>query len=79
MLSAGELNKNRFITLYDPNEITVEDLNGGRSSVYDIQHDVNFDGRVDWPGWKVNGIGSADTGADWEIVRRNRQKYSAVR
>lgn len=72
LLSAGELNTNALISLFDPNRITLDDVNA--SGGYDLLHDVNFDGKVDWPGWDVN---SGD--ADWNIVRRNRQKFTEIR
>lgn len=72
LLSGGELNTNALISLFDPNRITLDDVNTSKG--YDIMHDVNFDGRVDWPGWNT------DAGdADWNIVRRNRQKFTEVR
>ena len=72
LLSGGELNTNALISLFDPNRITLDDIK--TSGGYDIMHDVNFDGKVDWPGWNVD---SGD--ADWNIVRRNRQKFTEIR
>lgn len=76
LLSGGELNTNFLISLFDPNNITRRDIDASASNVgmYDVNHDINFDGRVDWPGWNVN---SGD--ADWNIVRRNRQKFTEIR
>lgn len=75
MLSAGELNDNMLITLFDPNVITLEDISLTGSKSYDLLHDLNFDGKVEWPGW-----GNASTSTtDWNIVKRNRQKYSEIR
>lgn len=75
LMSGGELNTNALISLFDPNRITLQDIHGSaKSGGYDIMHDVNFDGKVDWPGWNV------DSGeADWNIVRRNRQKFTEIR
>jgi len=71
LLSAGEVNRNDLVTLYDPNRLLkVPDL----TLPYDVLFDVNFDGRVDWPGW--NGRNS---GADYDIVKRNRQKFTEIK
>ena len=76
MLSAGELNDNMLITVFDPNVITLEDISlTGSNKSYDLLHDLNFDGEVEWPGW---GNSSTST-TDWNIVKRNRQKYSEIR
>lgn len=75
LMSGGELNKNFLITLFDPNGIALENIDASSSAMkqYDVLHDINFDGTVDWPGW--NG----KTGeADWNIVRRNRQKFTEI-
>lgn len=75
MLSAGELNDNSFITLFDPNRMTVEDIRLTGSVRYDLLYDLNFDGKVDWPGWN----GSSTDTADWNLVKRNRQKFTEIK
>lgn len=76
MLSAGELNDNKLITLFDPNVITLEDFSLVGSKAYDLLHDLNFDGKVEWPGGEGTSVPAT---TDWNIVKRNRQKYSEVR
>ncbi|WP_251624040.1 hypothetical protein, partial [Odoribacter lunatus] len=75
-LSAGELNTNYLVSLMDPNRVTLVDIypNGGQQGYrYDLLHDINLDGCVDWPGWN----GTAAT--DWLFVERNRQKFTEIR
>lgn len=74
LLSAGELNENSLISIFDPNRITIDDTGDVASGKYDLLHDVNFDGRVDWPSWN----GSKEE-VDWSKVRRNRGKFSEVK
>lgn len=79
LLSAGSLDSNDLVSLSDPNHVTRRDMNPTDLSIpqrgyrYDLLHDINLDGCVDWPGWN----GSALT--DWLFVERNRQKYSEIR
>lgn len=71
LLSAGEVNQNDLVTVYDPNRLLkVPDL----TLPYDVLFDVNFDGRVDWPGWH-----GRSGGADHDLVKRNRQKFTEIR
>lgn len=74
MLSAGELNNNMLITLFDPNVITLEDFSLTDFRSYDLLHDLNFDGKIEWQEGK-----SANLKTDWNIVKRNRQKFSEIR
>lgn len=76
MLSAGELNENSFITLWDPNIIALDDISLTGTNHYDILHDLNFDGKVEWPGWNRS---SGPSTADWDIVKRNRQKFAEIK
>lgn len=75
MLSGGELNTNFLISLMDPNRLTLEDIDAATSGMrnYDVNHDINFDAQVDWPGWGGSGT------ADWDIVKRNRRKFTEVK
>ena len=75
LLAVGSLDSNYLVSLSDPNCVTLRDifpsqLQGYR---YDLLHDINLDGCVDWPGWN----GTAQT--DWLFVERNRRKYSEIR
>lgn len=77
LLSAGELNMNRLITLYDPNRIALQKLRPDdlKGDLYDLLYDINLDGCVDWPGWN----GKGENAADWNIIKRNRQKYMEIK
>ncbi len=75
VMAVGSLDSNYLVSLSDPNCVTIGDilplsLQGYR---YDLLHDINMDGCVDWPGWN----GTAQT--DWLFVERNRRKYSEIR
>ncbi len=72
----NNMNDNKLITLFDPNVITLEDFSLVGSKAYDLLHDLNFDGKVEWPGGEGTSVPAT---TDWNIVKRNRQKYSEVR
>lgn len=76
LLSAGEVNKNKLISLFDPNRITIKDIDPMSSGMrcYDLIYDVNLDGCIDWPGWNSSG-----STADWDIVKRNRRKFMEIK
>ena len=64
LLAVGSLDSNYLVSLSDPNCVTLRDifpsqLQGYR---YDLLHDINLDGCVDWQGWN----GTAQT--DWLFV-----------
>ncbi|MDE5638300.1 MAG: hypothetical protein K2I47_00640 [Odoribacter sp.] len=79
LLAVGSLDANYLVSLSDPNRVTLKDITPsstpGQSQGYryDLLHDINLDGCVDWPGWN----GTAQT--DWLFVERNRTKYTEIR
>jgi len=75
LLAVGSLDSNSLVSLSDPNHVTLEDIEPSQSEGYryDLLHDINLDGCVDWPGW--NGT----TMTDWLFVERNRSKYTEIR
>jgi hypothetical protein len=75
MLSVGELNSNDLITVFDPNKIALDNIDESGVKGYELQHDVNFNGVIEWPGWNGNTDGST---ADWSMVRNNRDKFTEI-
>lgn len=84
-MSAGDMNNNALVSVFDPNEINLRTLKptpDGKSGIptpvsterYHL-FDVNFDGEVDWPGWNKTNSSTLD----WDKVRRNRYKFTEIK
>ena len=75
LMAVGSLDSNYLVSLSDPNQVTRQDIlpTSSQGYHYDLLHDINLDGCVDWPGW--NGT----TLTDWLFVERNRTKYTEIR
>lgn len=78
LLYGGEVNANRLVTSFDPNRITREVLSLTKlDGVGNLLLDVNYNGKVEWPGYNTDVSGSAEF-LDWSIMYKNRSKYSIV-
>ena len=78
-LYGGEVNTNRLITSFDPNRITREvlsiDEKDGKGA---LLLDINYNGKIEWPGYNVKINGSATEYLDWAIMYKNRLRFSIV-
>lgn len=74
MLSAGEVNNNRLISIYDPNDVVRMYRKGSLPLNVRVHYDLNFDGVVNWPGWN-----RTDDSKDWSLVKKNRGKFTEVK
>ncbi len=78
-LYAGEVNSNRIVTSFDPNRITREVLSLDKfTATGELRLDVNYNGRVEWPGYNVDATSGKAEYLDWSIMVKNRSKYSIV-
>lgn len=78
-LYGGEVNTNRLITSFDPNRVTREvvsmDEKEGRGVLI---LDINYNGKVEWPGYNTKIEGTGAEYLDWAIMYKNRLRYSIV-
>ncbi len=78
LLYGGEVNSNRLVTSFDPNRVTREVLSlNTLEGIGALLLDVNYNGRIEWPGYNVDVNGSVEF-MDWAIMYKNRSKYSIV-
>lgn len=73
-LGVGEVNENAIVSLLDPNDVKALGLQTTRDCGYNIL-DVNFDGKVNWPGLSDTGV----LPDDWIRSRMNRDKHTKIR
>lgn len=73
-MSAGEINVNSLISLRNPNSVAMHIGVSGQLNVNYHIHDVNFDGIVDW-GQRTD----TRPNKDWNLIKRNRHKFTEVR
>lgn len=79
-LYAGDANIDRLISSFDPNRITKELLSLDLLKAEgELLLDVNYNGQVEWPGYKVDGMdGVVKKEDDWILMYLNREKYTLV-
>lgn len=78
-LYAGEVNSNRMVTSFDPNRITREVLSLEKlDATGELRLDVNYNGKVEWPGYNVDATTGKAEFQDWSIMLKNRSKYTIV-
>ncbi|MDE5610920.1 MAG: hypothetical protein K2I90_02755, partial [Odoribacter sp.] len=78
-LYGGEVNTNRLITSYDPNRVTREVLSiDEKEGNGALLLDINYNGKIEWPGYNVKINGAGTEYLDWAIMYKNRLKFSIV-
>ena len=79
LLYGGEVNTNRLITSYDPNRVTLEVVSiEEREGKGALILDINYNGKVEWPGYNVKINGAGTEYLDWAIMYKNRLRFSIV-
>ncbi len=72
-MSAGEVNENQTVTVFDPNVIAKEMMATGGTMTYELLlYDLNFNGKIEWG----DSNSSAVSRLDWEKAYRNRNKFT---
>ncbi|MDE5611948.1 MAG: hypothetical protein K2I90_08040, partial [Odoribacter sp.] len=78
-LYGGEVNTNRLITSYDPNRVTREVLSiDEKEGNGALLLDINYNGKIEWPGYNVKINGAGTEYLDWAIMYKNRLNFSIV-
>ncbi len=78
-LYGGEVNTNRLITSYDPNRVTREVLSiDEKEGNGALLLDINYNGKIEWPGYNVKISSTGTEYLDWAIMYKNRLKFSIV-
>lgn len=78
-LYGGDVNTNRLISAYDPNKIARDLLSIDKlESEGAVLFDINYNSKVEWPGFNVDPTTGAASQDDWAIMFRNRLKYTLV-
>lgn len=74
-MSAGEVNENQTVTIFDPNVIAKEMQATGGTMTYELLlYDLNFNGKIEWG----DSNSSAASRVDWEKAYKNRSKFTEV-
>lgn len=79
-LYGGDVNNNRLISAFDPNKAALDVLSidmteeAGGSVLFDI----NYNGKVEWPGFNTDPTTGTASHADWAIMYKNRLKRTPV-
>lgn len=78
-LYGGDVNENRLISAFDPNKIA-RDLLSVDQLVTDgeVMFDINYNGKVEWPGYNVDPTTGTASKADWAVMFKNRLKRTLV-